>query len=141
MDQDGLIHVGGRIRRADVQGDVKHPVIILRRGHLTELLIKHHHLKVNHMGRGMTHNELYQNGYLVINGLSGVARLISSCVTCNFVGAQNELKAALSEMNQDHVQEYLLRNGCEWIPFKMNLPHCSHMGRTWESLIRSVCNA
>ena len=238
MDQDGLIRVGGRIRRADVPGDVKHPVIIPRRGHLTELLIKHHHLKVNHMGRGMTHNELRQNGYWVINGSSGVARFISSCVTCrrlrrpteqqkmaclpedrlepappfsfcavdyfgpfivkerrsevkrygvlftcmgsrsvhletansldsssfinalsrfmsrrgavrqlrsdqgtNFVGAQNELKAALSEMNQDHVQEYLLRNGCEWIPFKMNLPHCSHMGGTWEHLIRSVRNA
>ena len=219
MDQDGLIRVGGRIRRADVPGNVKHPVIIPRKGHLTELLIKHHHLKVNHMGRGMTHNELRQNGYWVSNGSSGVARFISSCVTCRrlrrpteqqkmaclpedrlepappfsycavdyfgpfivkqrrsevkrygvlftcmgsrivhletansldsssfinalsrfmsrrgavrqlrsdqgtyFVGAQNELKAALSEMNQDHVQEYLLRNGCEWIPFKMNLP-------------------
>ena len=44
-------------------------------------------------------------------------------------------------MNQDHVQEYLLRNGCEWIPFKMNMPHCSHKGGTWERLIRSVRNA
>ena len=44
-------------------------------------------------------------------------------------------------MNLDHVQEYLSRNGCEWIPFKMNLPHCSHMGGTWERLIRSVRNA
>jgi len=59
----------------------------------------------------------------------------------NFVGAQNEVKAALSEMNQDNVQEYLLRNGCEWIPFKMNLPHCSHKGGTWERLIRSVRSA
>ena len=50
----------------------------------------------------------------------------------NFVGSQNELKAALSEMNHDHVQEYLLTNGCKWIPYKMNLPHCSHMGGTWE---------
>ena len=220
VDQDGLIRVGGRIGRADVPVDVKHPVIIPRKGHLTELSIKHHHLKVNHMGRGMTHNELRQSGYWLINGSSGVARFILSCVTCrrlrrpteqqkmaclpedrlepappfsycavdyfepfivkerrsevkrygvlftcmgsrsvhletansldsssfinalsrfmhrrgavrqlrsdqgtNFVGARNELKAALSEMNQDHVQEYLLRNGCEWIPFKMNLPH------------------
>ena len=218
VDQDGLIRVGGRIRRADVPVDVKYPVIIPRKGHLTELLIKHHHQKVNHMGRGMTHNELRQSGYWLINGSSGVARFISGCVTCrqlrrpteqqkmaclpedrlepappfsycavdyfgpfivkerrsevkrcgvlftcmgsrsvhletansldsssfinalsrflnrrgavrqlrsdqgtNFVGARNELKAALSDMNQDHVQEYLLRNGCEWIPFKMNL--------------------
>ena len=30
----------------------------------------------------MTYNELRQNGYWVINGSSGVARFISSCVTC-----------------------------------------------------------
>lgn len=73
MDQDGLIRVGGCIRRADVPGDVKHPVIIPQKGHLTELLIKHHHLKVNNMGRGITHSELRQNGYWVINGSSGAA--------------------------------------------------------------------
>ena len=82
MDQDGLIRVGGRIRRADVPGNVKHPAIIPQKEHLTELLIKHHHLKVNHMGRGMTHNELRQNGYWVISRSSGVAMFISSCVTC-----------------------------------------------------------
>ena len=59
----------------------------------------------------------------------------------NFLGARNELQTALSEMDQDQVQEYLLRNGCEWIPFKMNVPHSSHMGGTWERLIRSVRNA
>ena len=46
----------------------------------------------------------------------------------NFIGAQSELKAALCEMNQDHVQDYLLRNGCKWIQFKLNVPHSSHMG-------------
>ena len=71
MDQDGLIHVGGRIGRADVPVDVKHPVIIPRKGHLTKLLIKHDHLKVNHMGGRITHNELRQSGYLLINGSSG----------------------------------------------------------------------
>ena len=217
---------------------MKHPLIIPGEGHLTELLIQHHHLTVNHMGRGMTHNELRQNSYWLISGFSGVSRFISSCVTyrrlrrpteqqkmaylpvdrlepappfsycavdyfgpfivkergsdvkrygvlftcmgsrnvhletanlldsssfinalscfmnrkgavgqlrsdqgTNFVGARNELKSALSEMDQDHVQEYLLRNGCEWIPLELNVPHSSHMGGTWERLIRSVRNA
>ena len=44
-------------------------------------------------------------------------------------------------MNQDLVQEYLLRNGCEWIPFKLNVPHSSHMGGIWERTIRSVRSA
>jgi len=82
VDHDGIIRVCGRIRRADTPVDLKHPVIIPRKGHLTELLIHHHHLKINHMGRGMTHNELRQSGYWLINGSSKVARFISSCVTC-----------------------------------------------------------
>ena len=49
VDYDGVIRVGDRISREDTTGDLKHPVIIPRKGHLTELLIQHHHLKVDHM--------------------------------------------------------------------------------------------
>jgi len=71
VDQDGLIRVGGGIKRANVPIDMKHPVIIPRKGHLTELLIRHHHLKVNHMGRRMTHNELRQKWLLVDRWIFG----------------------------------------------------------------------
>ena len=57
------------------------------------------------------------------------------------MGAQNKLKTAMSEMDQDLVHEYFLRNGCQWSPFKMNVPHSSHMGGSWERLVRSVHNA
>ena len=53
----------------------------------------------------------------------------------NFIGARSEMKAALCEMHQDHVQDYFLRTGCAWIPFKLNVPHSSHMGGTWERMI------
>ena len=56
----------------------------------------------------------------------GAVRQIRFDQGTNFVGARNELKTALSEMNQDLVQEYLLSNKCEWISFKFNAPHCSH---------------
>lgn len=216
---------------------MKHQVIFLVTGHLSELLIRHLHLKVSHMGQGMKQNELGQNGYWTLNGSSRVPRSIFNCVACrrlgkpaeerkmaclpkdrlnpappfcysavdlfgpfivkewrskmkrygvlftcmgsrsvhletansldssfinalrrfmncrgtvrqlrcdqgtNFIGARNELKKALSEMNQDHVQEYLLRNKCEWIPSKFNAPHSSHMGGPWECLINMVHNA
>lgn len=57
------------------------------------------------------------------------------------MGAQNKLKTAMSEMDQDLIHESFLRNGCQWIPFKMNVPHSSHMGGSWERLVRSVHNA
>ena len=71
----------------------------------------------------------------------GAVRQLRSDQGTNFIGARGELKAALCEMNQDHVQDYLLKNGCEWIPFKFNVPHSSHMGGTWERMIHSVRNA
>ena len=38
------------------------------------------------------------------------------------MGAQNKLKTAMFEMDQDLIHESFLRNGCQWIPFKMNVP-------------------
>ena len=71
----------------------------------------------------------------------GAVRQLRCDQGINFIGARNQLKTALSEMNQDHLQEYLLSNKCEWIPFKFNAPHCSHMRGPWERLIRTVRNA
>ena len=57
------------------------------------------------------------------------------------VDARNELREALAEMNQDEVQKYLLFNDCDWISFKLNPPHASHMGGAWERQIRTVRSA
>ncbi|XP_052071218.1 uncharacterized protein LOC127709652 [Mytilus californianus] len=55
LDSDGIIRVGGRIRRAEYNLAVKHPVIIPRHSHVTELIIRHFHEKAEHQGRGMKH--------------------------------------------------------------------------------------
>ena len=68
LDDDGLICVGGRIKRANFPAGITHPIIMPRRSHITNLLIRHYHLKVNHMGRGVTFNELRQRGYWIIGG-------------------------------------------------------------------------
>ena len=36
----------------------KIPVILPRKGHITDLIIRHFHERVNHQGRGMTINEI-----------------------------------------------------------------------------------
>jgi hypothetical protein len=62
LDDNGLIRVGGRIKRANFPLTVTHPIVIPRKSHITNLLVQDSHLKVNHMGRGTTHNELRQQG-------------------------------------------------------------------------------
>ena len=83
--------------QANVSVNTKHPVIIPGTGHLTELLIRHHHLRLNHMGPGMTHNELRQNGYWILKGSSRMARPIFNCVTCNRLrkSAEEQIMACL----------------------------------------------
>ena len=56
----------------------------------------------------------------------------------NFVGAENELKRCLEEMDQDKIREYLLAKGCDWIAWEKNPPTASHMGGVWERQIRSI---
>ena len=56
----------------------------------------------------------------------------------NFVGAKNEMQAALNEMNHEKIQRELLKDNCDWFAWKMNAPHASHMGGVWERQIRTV---
>ena len=83
------------IRRASLPEDIKHPCILPRKGHVTELIICHHHQKVEHQGRGMTYNSIRSSGFWIIGGGSAVSSHISKCVKCRkFRGAPQEQKMA-----------------------------------------------
>ncbi len=235
LDVNGVLRVGGRIRRGDFSLGVRHPVVLPRKSHVTELLIRHFHERVAHQGRGMTSNEIRASGFWIIGCSSAVSYHISKCLKCrkqrgavqeqkmadlpvdrmdvsppftysgvdffgpfyikegrkelkrygvlftcmssraihletansldtdsfvnslrrfisirgpvrqlrcdrgsNFVGAQRELKEALSEMDESQFQMYLRGEGCDYIEFKMNVPSASHMGGVWERQIGSV---
>ena len=237
MDEDGIIRVGGRIRRANMHTDRKHPAILPKKSHITDMLICHYHNKVQHQGRGITLNEIRGSGYWIIGGSSLVSKHISRCTICrkvrgstqeqkmadlpadrlepaapftysavdffgpfyikegrkelkrygvlftcmtsravhletahtmntdsfinayrrfvgrrgpvlqlrsdqgtNFVGARNELLTCLKEMDQNKIRVELLKDHCDWIEFKMNVPYASHMGGVWERQIRTVRN-
>ena len=53
----------------------------------------------------------------------------------NFVSANKELKDAIREWNQIHVQQYLTQNSVKWV---LNPPAGSHHGGVWERCIRTV---
>ena len=67
----------------------------------------------------------------------GNVNLIRSDNGSNFVGASNELKKALNEMDRQRIEEFLTQKGAE-ITWKWNPPTGSHMGGVWERQIRSV---
>lgn len=237
LDSEDVLRVGGRLKRSQMDIDVKHPVILPKKSHVTELVVRHFHERVCHQGRGITSNEIRLNGIWVVGLNSVVSRLIWHCVTCrrlrgvtqvqkmadlpedriepappftfsgvdyfgpwyikegrkemkrygviftclccravhletaislttdsfinalrrflttrgpvrelrsdrgtNFVGAERELADAVSEMNDDQIQQFLLSKGCDFLIFKKNVPNASHMGGIWERQIRTVRN-
>jgi hypothetical protein len=53
----------------------------------------------------------------------------------NLVGGIKQLKAALDNINDDQVREFLLNQSCDYIT---NFPHSSHQGGVWERQIRTL---
>lgn len=56
----------------------------------------------------------------------------------NLVGARNELKKCIAELDHDKINSELLKVNCDWFTFKLNTPTASHMGGVWERQIKSV---
>ena len=49
LDENGILRVGGRFSRAQLHYSVKHPVILPKEGHVTQLIIRHYHNILRHM--------------------------------------------------------------------------------------------
>ena len=67
----------------------------------------------------------------------GIRQLRSDNGT-NFRGADNELRRAISELDQEKIGAFLSEQGCDWIRWERNTPTASHMGGVWERQIRTV---
>ncbi|XP_078382421.1 uncharacterized protein LOC144665122 [Oculina patagonica] len=103
IDEDGILRVGGRLRRASLADNIKFPIILPRDSHATKLIIKHFHERTRHQGKGMTLNEIRSNGFWVVSGSSVVASLISSCVKCQRLrGAVQEQR--MSDLPEDRLE-------------------------------------
>ena len=50
--ENGILRVGGRLRRADLPHETKYPAISPWKSHVTTLLIRHAHKRLGHAGRG-----------------------------------------------------------------------------------------
>ena len=103
LTKDGVLRVGGRIRRANMPLDVKHPCILPKKGHVTELIICHFHKKVAHQGRGMTHNSIRSSGFWIIGGVSPVSNHISKCVKCRKVRGELQ-KQRMADLPEDRLE-------------------------------------
>lgn len=89
---DGVLRVGGRLKKALSPLDLKHPIILLKESVVTRLILGHCHEKIQHQRRGQTLNELRANGYWIVGDSKVVANHINQCVTCRRARSLTEIQ-------------------------------------------------
>ena len=90
----GIVRVQGRLRRADLPDEAKHPVILPRKSHVTTLLIRDVHRRMGHVGRNHVVAVLREK-YWIVSSNSAVRSVIAKCVFCKrHHGAKGEQRMA-----------------------------------------------
>ena len=79
--QDDLLLVGGRLRHAPIPECSKHPVILPKGIHVTNIIIQYYHVISGHLGREYM-LALLRRKYWIIQANSAVRSLLSRCVRC-----------------------------------------------------------
>ena len=78
---NGLLRVGGHLRRAQISEEAKHPSILPKAHHVVTLLVNHYHDVSGHSGVEHTLS-LIRERYWIINGRSTVKNTIGRCYSC-----------------------------------------------------------
>ena len=82
LDKEGLLRVGGRLKKGNLTSDEAHPVVIPGKSHVATLLIRHFHEQVHHQGRHITEGAVRSAGFWIVSGKRAVSSLIHHCVVC-----------------------------------------------------------
>ena len=74
--ENGLLRAGGRIGRAPLQYELKHPVILPYKHHVTDLIIRDHHQRMGHLGQESVLSSLRRK-YWILKWRSAVRRVLN----------------------------------------------------------------
>ena len=85
VDQLRILRAGGRLKKSDLEENIKHPIILPKKGKISRLVVESCHRRVRHQGRGITTNEIRNSGYWILQYNTLVRKAISDCVACRFL--------------------------------------------------------
>ncbi|XP_028412569.1 uncharacterized protein LOC114535461 [Dendronephthya gigantea] len=81
MGEDNLIRVGGRLERAEIPFNAKHPIIIPSKHHIVGLFIRHYHEREGHSGVQAVLAAIQQDLW-ILQGRSRICYIIDQCIIC-----------------------------------------------------------
>nr|XP_031829449.1 uncharacterized protein LOC116425623 [Nomia melanderi] len=80
-DKKGILRVGGRLQNSDLPFEQKHPVLLPKGHHVTDLIVRQAHLDGHHSGINSTLYNIRQH-YWPIDGKNRVRKTVRRCVKC-----------------------------------------------------------
>ena len=125
---DGIARAGGRLAQLHIDVDIKHPIIMPQRSHLTEVVIRQHHDKLGHACTGHTWASLRQR-FWIVKVAAAVRHSIGQCIKCKrrnaSVGKQliadlpgcrvQTDKPPFYKVGVDYFGPFLVKQGKSWI--------------------------
>ncbi|TWW61444.1 hypothetical protein D4764_04G0000910 [Takifugu flavidus] len=87
MLQDGFLRVGGRLNRAAMPAETKHPVILSKHSRVAILILNEIHEKIGHSGRNYMLSQLRQR-FWIPQATSAIRKIISKCTVCRRLRGQ-----------------------------------------------------
>lgn len=84
--ENKILRVGGRLSRAAMPEEIKHPVIVPKNSHISNLILHHIHQEVGHGGRNHMLSKLRQK-YWIPSATVSIRKIVSRCVTCRRINA------------------------------------------------------
>ncbi|XP_025766921.1 uncharacterized protein LOC112848107 [Oreochromis niloticus] len=103
LDSEGMLRIGGRIGRGQLETGEVHPLIIPSRSHVASLLVCHHHQAVKHQGRHFTEGAIRNSGLWIVGGKRLISSIIHKCVTCRKLRGRTE-QQQMSDLPTERLQ-------------------------------------
>jgi hypothetical protein len=82
LDEKGLLRIGGRLSNSNLPPGMKNPLILPRKGRITNLVIHHGHMATLHGGARQALNYIRQR-YWIIGGNRAVKEQLRGCIRCH----------------------------------------------------------
>ncbi len=76
-----LICVGGRLQRSPISDEAKHPIILPKKHHVSDLIIRHYHLSCGHSGLEHTLSMIRER-YWIVQARISLRRVLNGCFHC-----------------------------------------------------------
>lgn len=81
MKIDGLLYVGGRLTQASIPNAAKHQIILPKKHHVVDLIVRHYHLKSGHSG--LEHVlSLIRQRFWILKARTAVKSVLRGCFDC-----------------------------------------------------------